>query len=66
MPLAAEEAREIFTITTPLGMFTPTRVPQGVLNARSYFQAIMTERLDGIKCKSGSMFSSMLILKMSF
>ena len=29
MPLA-EEAREIFTITTPLGLFTPTRVPQGV------------------------------------
>ena len=30
MPLA-EEARETFTITTPLGLF-PTRVPQGVLN----------------------------------
>ena len=26
MPLA-EEAREIFLITTPLGLFTPTRVP---------------------------------------
>ena len=25
----AEEVREIFTITTPLGLFTPTRVPQG-------------------------------------
>ena len=36
MPLA-EEAREIFTITTPLGLFTPTRVLQGVLNATAYF-----------------------------
>ena len=32
MPLAAE-AREIFTITTPVGLFTPTCVPEGVLNA---------------------------------
>ena len=50
MPLA-EEAREIFTITTPLGLFTPTRVPQGVLNATAYFQGVMTELLVGIKCK---------------
>ena len=32
-------------------MFTPTRVPQGVLNATSYFQGVMTELLVGIKCK---------------
>ena len=51
MPLA-EEAREIFTITTPLGLFTPTRVPQGVLNATAYFQGVMTELLVGIKCKT--------------
>ena len=50
MPLA-EEAREIFTITTPLGLFTPTRVPQGVLNATAYFQDVMTELLIGNKCK---------------
>ena len=51
MPLA-EEAREIFTITTPLGLFTPTRVPQGVLNATiAYFQGVMTELLVGIRCK---------------
>ena len=50
MPLA-EEAREIFTITTPLGLFTPTRVPQGVLNATAYFQGVMTELLVGSKCK---------------
>ena len=50
MPLA-EEAREISTITNPLDLFTPTRVPQGVLNATAYFQGIMTELLVGIKCK---------------
>ena len=32
IPLAAE-AQEVFTIATPEGLFTPTRVPQGVLNA---------------------------------
>ena len=50
MPLA-EKAREIFTITTPLGLFTLTRVPQGVLNATAYFQGVMTELLVGIKRK---------------
>ena len=54
MPLA-QEAREIFTITTPLGLFTPTRVPQGVLNATACFQGFMTKLLVGIKCKSGWM-----------
>jgi len=32
-------------------MFTPTRVPQGVLNATSYFQGVMANLLDGLKCK---------------
>ena len=50
MPLA-QEAREIFTITTPLSSLTPTRVLQGVLNATAYFQGVMTELLVGIKCK---------------
>ena len=52
MPLA-EEAREIFTITTPLRLFTLTRVPQGALNANAtaYFQGVMTELLVGIKYK---------------
>ena len=54
MPLA-EEAREIFTITTPLGLFTPTRVPQGVLNATAYFQGVMTEFWSGSNAKSGWM-----------
>ena len=46
-----EEALEIFTIATPLDSFTPTRVPQGVLNAAAFFQGVMTELLVGIKCK---------------
>ena len=50
MPLA-EEAREIFTITTPLGLFTPPREPQGALNATAYLQGVMTALLVGIKCK---------------
>ena len=50
MPLA-EEARESFTTTNPLGLFTPIRVPQGVLNATACFQGVMTELLVGIKCK---------------
>ena len=37
MPLSPE-AQEVFTIVTPDGLFAPTRVPQGVLNATSYFK----------------------------
>ena len=47
----AEEAHEIFTITTPPGLFIPTRVLQGVLNTTAYFRGVMTELLAGIKCK---------------
>ena len=47
----AEEARESFAITTPLGLFTPTCVPPGVLNATACFQGVVTELLVGIKCK---------------
>ena len=50
MPLAPE-AQEVFTIVTPDGLFTPTRVPQGVLNATSYFQGVMTDLLCGLDCK---------------
>eukprot|EP00903_Cladosiphon_okamuranus_P017435 g16059.t1 len=49
MPLAPD-SQEIFTIVGPGGLYTPTRVPQGVLNATSYFQATMTELLDGLNC----------------
>ena len=47
MPLAAE-AQEVITIATPESLFTPTRVPQGGLNATVYFQGIMTELLGGL------------------
>ena len=50
MPLAPD-AQEVFTIATPEGLFTPTRVPQGVLNATSYFQGVMTDLLHGLDCK---------------
>ena len=33
----AEEARKYFTFVTGDGLFTPTRIPQGVMNATSYF-----------------------------
>ena len=49
MPLAPE-SQEMFTIVGPGGLYTPTRVPQGVLNATSYFQATMTELLAGLNC----------------
>ena len=46
MPLH-ENAQEMFIMVTAGGLFTPTRVPQGVLNATAYFQAIMSEVLKG-------------------
>ena len=49
LPLAPE-AQEIFTIATPEGLFTPTRVPQGILNATSFFQATLTQVLAGLNC----------------
>lgn len=42
--LLAADAQNVFTITTPDGLFTPTRVPQE-LNASGYFQGTMTELL---------------------
>ena len=44
----AEEAREYFTFLTGDGLFTPTRVPQGVTNATSYFQGMMMEVLGNL------------------
>ena len=41
----AEKVHEYFTLLTGDGLFTPTRVPQGVMNATSYFQAMMMEAL---------------------
>ena len=41
--LLAEEAREYFMFMTGDVLSTPTRVPQGVMNATSYFQGMMME-----------------------
>ena len=49
MPLAAE-AQKGFTIATSEGLFAPTRVPQGVLNATAYFQGVMTKFLTDLNC----------------
>ena len=46
----APEAHEIFTIATPGGLYTPTRVPQAILNATSYFRATLTRVLEGLNC----------------
>ena len=47
----SEEAQEVFTIATPAGLYTPLRVPQGVLNATGYFQAVLSQLLDGLDCE---------------
>ena len=47
----APDARELSTIATREGPFAPTCVPQGVLNATSYFQGVMTDLLHGLDCK---------------
>ena len=49
MPLA-QDAQELFTIVTPDGLYTPTRVPQGVLNATSFLQGHMSNILQGLPC----------------
>ena len=47
----APEVQEVSTIVTPDGLFTPTRNPQGVLNATSYFQGVMTDLWHGLDRK---------------
>lgn len=39
MPLE-ESTRELFAVVAPEGLFTSTRVPQGMLNATGYFRAV--------------------------
>ena len=46
VPLS-EDAQEMFTMVTPEGLFTPRRVPPGVLTSTGYFQATMGDVLDG-------------------
>ncbi|CAB1109830.1 unnamed protein product [Ectocarpus sp. CCAP 1310/34] len=49
MPLAPE-AQEIFTMIGPGGLYSPERVPQGVLNATSYYQGTMNSILHDLNC----------------
>lgn len=44
MPLH-ESARDRFMIVITGGLYTPTRVPQGVLNATAYYQGTMAKVL---------------------
>ena len=46
----APDAEELFTIVTPGGLYTPTRVPQTFLNPTSYIQATLTRVLEGLIC----------------
>ena len=46
----APNAQKIFTIATPGGLYTPTRVPEGSLNVTSYFQETFTRVLEGLEC----------------
>ena len=47
MPLGAE-SQELFTIILPSGLYTPTRVPQKMINATAYFQSTMAGVLEGL------------------
>ena len=42
------ESQELFTIVLPSGLYTPTRVPQGMLNATAFFQSTMANILSGL------------------
>ena len=44
MPLAAN-SQELFTFVTQKGLYTPTRMPQGVTNATSYLQGTLERTL---------------------
>ena len=44
MTLAAN-SQELFTFVTHKGLYTPTRMPQGVTNATSYFQGALERTL---------------------
>ena len=46
MPLAANP-QELFTFVTQKSLYTPTRIPQGVTNASSYFQRTREKTLGG-------------------
>ena len=43
----ALEAQEVLTIVTSESLFTPTRVPQGLSNATTFFRGVLTDILRG-------------------
>ena len=43
----SEDAQEMFANVPPEGLFTPCRVPLGVLNATGYFQATIGDAVEG-------------------
>ena len=47
MPLAAN-SQELFAFVTQKGLYTPTRMPQGVTNATSYFQGTLERTLSDL------------------
>ena len=61
MPPAANSL-ELFTFVTQKGLHTPTRMPQGVTNATSYFQG----RLEGRSVTSLEIFVSCMLMTSSF
>lgn len=50
MPLA-EETQNLFSILLPSKLYMATKLPQGILNARSSFQSTMAEIVRGIHLK---------------
>ena len=44
LPLAAN-SQEFFPFVTQTSLYTPTRMPQGVINATSYFQGTLERTL---------------------
>ena len=51
--LRARDTQQILTIATPGGLYTPTRVLQGISNETSYSQATLTRVLEGLNCMIG-------------
>ena len=44
----APHVKDIFTIATPGGLYTPTHVPQKKMNSTCYFQETLTRVLEGL------------------
>lgn len=48
----AKEACKVFIIVTPKGSFTPTRAPQGILNATTYYQVTLQRKLEELSYRA--------------